>query len=189
MTVPAEKGSANDNERTLANEMAELRRDHDLLANQYVVLEQLHRSLKLPDVVGAIHEALVNIVGTEDFAVFVHEEASRRYELLSAMGAGQALTGFASGDGVIGRAAAAREATFGKPPAVAPINDSSGRRVGLLVILHLLRHKRAVEKRDQLLVESLARNAGVALEAALCAAAGPPAWNAVRMRALLGGRG
>ena len=174
-------------ERALSEELQATGRAHELFASLYVELERLHRSLKLGDVVAAVHEALINLVGSEDFALFVRDEGSGRFRRLSGMGSGLAAADFAAGEGRLGEAVQGRLVRWGDPPAAAPLVDGAGRCVGLIAVLGLLQHKRELERRDRTLIEVLAAHAGVALEAALCAAAGPPSWNVERLRALLGG--
>jgi hypothetical protein len=175
--------------RALAEELDETGRAHELIWSLYVTLERLHRSLKVADVVAAIAEVIINLVGSEDFALFVLDDASRTLQPLSSMGAGATLRAFAAGDGAFGQAASAGRPTFGDPPALAPLADDGGRVVGLIAIVGLLSHRPALERREQVIVEALAAHAGVALEAALAAVAGPPAWDASRLRALAGNGG
>jgi hypothetical protein len=172
--------------RALARELDETGRAHELFASLYTTLERLHGSLKVTDVVNAIHEVVINLVGSEDFALFVFDESSARFELLSSMGAGGLQRPFAVGEGALGQAAAAGRPVWGNPHALAPFADDGGRTVGLIAIVGLLSHRPALERREQVIVEALAAHAGVALEAALAAAAGPPCWDASRLRALVG---
>jgi hypothetical protein len=176
----------------LARELEETGRAHELFASLYVTLERLHRSLKVPDVVAAIHEVLINLVGTEDFALFVRDDESGRFQLLSAMGKGREIGEFVVGEGALGLAAAARELRWGDPRAVAPLLDDGGRCVGLIAIVGLLLHKPTLERRDQVVVETLAAHAGIALEAALAASAAASTgvaatWSAARLKQLLAG--
>ena len=173
----------------LTREVEEAGRAHELSASLYVQLERLHRSLKLRDVVAAIGESLANLIGTEDFALFVRDEGSGRFYPLHAVGAGLAAVDFAPGEGALGETVAARQLRWGDPPALAPLLDGGGRAVGLIAVLGLLAHKGSLDRRDRTLIEVLAAHAGVALEAALCAAAGPPTWRIDRMRQLLEGDG
>jgi hypothetical protein len=170
----------------LRRELRESSRAQELFASLYVQLDRLHLSLKLPDVVTAIHEALVNLVGTEDFALYARDDASGRFELLAAMGSGQHPASFSVGEGPLGEAAATRVVSWGDPLAAAPLLDDEGACVGMLTISSLLRHRGPLENRDRMLVEALGAHAGVALKAALCAAAAPPRWSVAQMRQKLG---
>jgi hypothetical protein len=147
--------------------------DAELLANLYVQLKRLHGSLRLSDVICAIHETLTNLIGTEDFALLLHDHASGRWEPLCAVGAGAQVTGFAAG---------------GEPEgAVSVVALKSGlgpRPVGMIVLMRLVTHKPALTGRDRALLEEYAQQAGVALEAALCAElAGVPRVDVAALRA------
>src|SRR5438445_3359847 len=106
--------------RELARELDETGRAHELFASLYVTLERLHRSHKVGEVVAAIHEVVINLVGSEDFALFVFDEASAQFQSLSSMGAGALLAPFTAGEGALGKAAAAGRPTWGDPHALAP---------------------------------------------------------------------
>lgn len=132
--------------------------DADLIANLYVQLKRLHGSLRLGDVIAAIHETLTNLIGTEDFALLLHDDASGRWEPLCAVGAGAGVTGFAAGGEPAGAVAV-----------VALKSGLSPRPIGMIVLVRLVSHKPQLTNRDRALLEEYAQQAGVALEAALCA--------------------
>jgi hypothetical protein len=141
----------------------------------FVLLDRLHSSLQVKDVVAAIQEGVINLIGSEDFAIFVRDDNSRRFERLVSTGerAG-ALQGFVTGEGALGAAAAAVKIRYGGPVAVVPL--MSGRRtgsVGVVAIAGLLPHKPALTPDDHRLLEVLSRHGGLALEAAICVAAAP----------------
>jgi hypothetical protein len=169
------------------NSLAMQATDSDAVAGSlYVLLDRLHRSLALPDVVTAIQEAIVNLVGSEDHALFVRDDTTGRFEPLYALGEAQSVPSFVAGEGPFGAAALARAISWTLPIAV-PLYDRQRGCIGLVAMLKLLRHKRGLDARDRALLEALSAHAGVALEAALCAAAGPPSWDVSRVRTLLGG--
>lgn len=149
--------------------------DAELLANLYVQLDQLHRSLRLEDVVRALEESLINLVGTENFAVFLRDE-SGRYEPLLSHGDGVPLLSFA--EGLAGFAASttvvALKSGIGAPP------------VGMVAVARLLAHRGHVGPRERALLDALGAHAGVALEAALCAeVAGELSCSVTALRARL----
>src|SRR5438105_583843 len=93
----------------------------------FVLLDRLHASLQVGEVVNAIQEGLINLVGSEDFALFVRDDNSRRFErLLSTGERASLLQDFVTGEGTIGGAAAAVKIRYGDPVAVVPL--MSGRR-------------------------------------------------------------
>jgi hypothetical protein len=141
----------------------------------FVLLDRLHSSLQVGQVVNAIQEVLINLVGSEDFALFIRDDNSRRFERLLATGErADRLQDFVTGEGPLGSAAAAVKIRYGDPVAVVPL--MSGRRtgsVGVVVLAGLVAHKPALTARDQTLLEVLSRHGGLAIEAATCAAAAP----------------
>lgn len=178
--------------RALTNELREVGQQHDLIANLYVQLRRIHGSLRLPDVVEAFNETLTNLVGTENFALFVRDEGSGRFEKLAWIGAeAGTLQSFAEGEGPVGIAATRESITYGTPVAVLPLIGSIRRGcVGVIAIMGLLRHKKELSPRDKTILEVFAAHAAVALEAALCAAsAGNQTWKADSFRQLLGEQG
>ena len=70
----------------LADQVSETGRKADLLGKLFVQVERLHQRLDFNDVLEAIHETLVNLIGTEDFAVMVRDESTGTYRVLSSMG-------------------------------------------------------------------------------------------------------
>jgi hypothetical protein len=143
--------------------------DAELLANLYVQLGQLHRSLRLEDVVRALEESLINLVGTEDFAVFLRDK-SGRYEPLLSHGHGVPLAPF-------------QEPAFASATWVALASGLGAPPVGIVVVASLLAHRGSVGPRERALLDALAQHAGVALEAALCAeAAGSPSCSVAALR-------
>jgi hypothetical protein len=175
--------------RELTRELQLLGQQQELMTNLYVQLQRLHCSLRLPDVVVAIEETLTNLVGTEDFAVLVHDHDTGRYERLMSVGEGSSVEGFALGEGVLGLVAQSGRLQVGRPLAAVPL--ASGLRpgcIGMIVITRLLRHKAELSARDRPLLEVFAAHAGVALEAAMCAAAaGARPCRVAELRALLDG--
>jgi hypothetical protein len=146
-------------------------------ATSFVLLDRLHSSLRVRDVVAAIQEALINLIGSEDFALFVRDDNSRRFERLVSIGerAG-ALQSFVTGEGALGAAAAAVKIRYGGGLMAAVVPLMSGRRtgsVGVVVIAGLLAHKPALTPDDHNVLEVLSRHGGLALEAAICVATAP----------------
>jgi GAF domain-containing protein len=140
----------------------------DLIFNLYVQLEQLHGSLEPARVVAAVHETLINLVGSEDFALYLRDDASGRYEPLSSIGMeGDAFT---IGDGARGRAVRDGVIVYGDyaPVALIPLRGRVG-NIGLIEVRSLLPHKGALHPRDHALFELFVAHAGLAIEAALCA--------------------
>jgi hypothetical protein len=161
------------------------------LASLFVQLKRLHARLPLVDVVTAIDETVTNLVGTEDFGVFLRDDQSRTYEKLIATGAQTgALRAFRPGDGSpMGQALVTGQIRYGTPVAVVPLRSGleSG-FVGVIVVARLLSHKSGLDASDHAILEVFAEHAGVALEAALCARAGKPEICVRDLRELVGTR-
>jgi hypothetical protein len=183
--VVAELEDAQRASKSLSQQLEVIGREHELMANLYVQLRRIHASLQLRDVVAALGETLSNLVGTEDFALFLYDDDTRRYERVSEMGAGAEVPGFALGEGTLGSAAATHTIVYGETLAAVPLGSALGRGVmGMIVIVRLLAHKAGLVARDRALLEVFAEHAGVAIEAALCAAAvGVPRTSAAEVRA------
>jgi GAF domain-containing protein len=140
----------------------------DLISHLYVQLMQLHGSLDPARVITAMHETLINLVGSEDFALYLRDDASGRFEPLSSLGAEG--DSFISGDGARGRAVEDGVIVYGDyaPVALVPLRARDG-ILGLIEVRSLLPHKGALHARDRALFELFAGHAGLALEGALCA--------------------
>lgn len=166
-------------------ELDAARRQLAIIGNLYVQLRRLHASLRLDDVVAAVKETLVNLVGSEDFAVFLRDDGGR-FEKLLEMGAGAALPDFAVGEGALGAAVASGAISYGDPLAAVPLlSGIDGHAMGLIALSGLLPHKPELSVVDRTLLEVFVAHAGVALEAALCARAGAPQVEVRRLRAEL----
>jgi hypothetical protein len=174
---------------TLAEELRVVRLQMETMANLYVQLRRVHSSLRLDEVVDAIEESLINLIGSEDFALFLRN-GEGRFELLHAMGAGHSLAPFADGEGPLGAAVAAGRLVYGNPTAAVPLRSAldAGGCMGLLAVVGLLPHKAALIDVDRALLEVLAEHAGVALEAALCAVKGQARAQVSELRAQLAAR-
>jgi hypothetical protein len=129
------------------------------LASRFIQLKRLHSSLDLSTVLNALNEVLVNVVGTEDFALFLFDDESTRFEKLYGLGSrAAALSSFAANE---------------EPAAVSALirlrSGTSYAVLGIVVITQLLPHKPGLCAHDRSLLADLADHAGIAIEAALLA--------------------
>jgi hypothetical protein len=183
----------------LKRELAEAGRAHDLYASLYVVLDRMHRSTMLKEVIAAVEESLMNLVGTEDYALFLRDDKSARFFPLVAQGEGKTLHEFCVGDVGLGEIALRRtphtvyhrrsqgdEAPEPGHLIAAPMLDSKGESNGVIVVLRMLAHKRFPELREHKIVEAMAAHAGFAIENALLRSALTPVFDVGRLRDLLG---
>jgi nitrate/nitrite-specific signal transduction histidine kinase len=140
------------------------------LANLYVAGYQLHGSLDRTRVLDAIKEILINLVGSEDFAIF--ERAGDHLRMIDWFDEPPAaFREVRIGDGVIGNVAATGETYVAGGDhargvgivACVPL-QVDGRVTGAIAIFRLLPQKQAgLEPLDEELLELLASQAGIAL--------------------------
>lgn len=173
---------------------ATLEKELDKLGYLYVLVQRLHGSLSLSEVMSATNEALINLVGSEDFALYVRDASGQKFDKVMEVGpSAKGMPSFRSGEGPLGLALAAGEIQLGESPVAAvPLYGSgTGRRcVGLIAVFSLLQHKKGLTERDQELLHTLSTNAGVALEAAYFATeAEAECVSASRLMELLSDRG
>jgi len=142
------------------------------MAQLYVALERLHGGLSRAEVLQALQEIVINVVGSEEFAVF--ERVDDRLSLLHHFGVDPVpLRELRLGDGVIGRTAergrlfvAGRDGPVDSADAdvTASIPLFVGDRVwGVLTIFRLLGHKPVLGDADQVVFELIRSHAGIAL--------------------------
>lgn len=144
---------------------AQLEQHNANLANLYVASYQLHGTVDRSAVVAAVEEIVVNLVGSEEFAILECENDGE-FQIVAAVGLADAseLHRF---DPFI-RAAIERGETWvrsieeTKLTACVPLK-LDGRVTGYIAIYHLLPHKRALEPLDLELFDLLATHAATAL--------------------------
>jgi hypothetical protein len=160
----------------LADELEQVGDEHDLISHLFVGVAQLHASLKLRDIVAAVAETLINLVGTEDFALFVRDETSGRFEKLWSTGPkASQLGGFAGGQGAFGRAVAGDGIVYDEG-SVATIPLAGSLQPGCfaaVVVCSLVGHKPALTARDHQFLATFAEHGARALEAAIRLAQAP----------------
>ena len=147
------------------------------VANLYVASLRLHSTLSREDVLAAIHEIVVNLVGSEELCVFELDSTRRFLRLVSSFGVdARAWQNVPLGVGIIGASAAAGTAWIadvdGDKSARGP-NEAhltaavpllvDGRVTGLVAVFRLLGHKRSLEDVDHELFNLLGSQAGAAL--------------------------
>lgn len=150
------------------------------LANLYVACYHLLGALDRHGVVEAIKEVLINMVGTEDFAVV--ELLPDGLAVLGGFGphgkAEQALTGIPA---EASAALAAEQSWFAPDPAggfvaCVPLRVGGSRTIGALMIFGLLQQKARIEERDMEMLDLLSTHAANALH--FTAPVGAPALDA-----------
>ncbi len=143
------------------------------LGNLYVVMERLHGALEYGEVLAAVQDVVINVIGSEELAIFEPSEDGRELFPVQSFGVeARQLGPLQVGVGPVGRAAADGKAWVigdGPPPpefpdltACVPL-QAGGRVVGVLAIWRMLRHKPAFGAADRNVLELLARHAATAL--------------------------
>lgn len=171
---------------------AETERCHDDLANLFVASDQLHSTRDPDEVVSAISEIVINLVGAERFVLYAYD--GERERLTPFVAEGFPLEGLAEvrvGEGEIGQAVARGEVWVGEaglrdggrgdggaPIAVIPLCVRTS-VLGAIAIHKLLEQKSGISELDRQLFDLLAQHASTAL---LLARMQQPFWHAQRKR-------
>jgi nitrate/nitrite-specific signal transduction histidine kinase len=150
----------------------EVEEQNESLANLYVASYQLHSTLDPAEVIQCISEILMNMIGTEEFGLFVVDEETSELALAGCEGEivqrnERGRVGF--GEGLEGIVAQTGEPFFteeagelGEVCACIPLKIKE-RVVGVIAIYRLLAHKRGLNALDHRLLELLAGHAATAL--------------------------
>jgi nitrate/nitrite-specific signal transduction histidine kinase len=159
--------------RRLVREHAALERENATLSHLQVASRLLHRSLDRKEVTTAIQEIIINLVGSEQVALFDYEGRSKRLTLISSFGIdAQAWASIPVGEGPIGDCIRTGEIQIlldeeadpaeGRPSVCVPLRLDQ-KVMGVLVLFKLLAHKTGLEEVDFALFDLLSQQAGVAL--------------------------
>lgn len=158
--------------RRVCDEYVEIQERSTAAAQLYVTLERLHGGLARADVLAAIQEIVINVIGSEELAVF--ERRGDVLALVRSFGVDPApIRTVRLGEGAIGRAAATGvlyvagrgaepDARDGELTACIPLRVEE-RVVGVVAFWRLLGHKPGLDERDQSVFDLLAAHAGLAL--------------------------
>jgi Skp family chaperone for outer membrane proteins len=158
--------------RRAVDEYAEVQQRVNNLANLYVASYQLHETLDRQAVLAAIREIVVNLVGSEGFAVFELDSNNRDFVLADGVGidalsfgpdqpATRRIAQLARAGEVV--LAPPQDAQDGRPLVACVPLLVAGRVLGAIAVLHLLPHKPRLEPIDRELFDLLAAQAGTAL--------------------------
>ncbi len=156
--------------KDFAQRYVEVEEQNESLANLYVASHRLHSTLDSAEVLDCIKEILLNMIGSEDFGLFVFDDETN--ELVRAGYEGETAgrpekAQVTLGNGPEGVAALTGEPYFGEGDgedlcACVPLMIKE-RVVGLITIYRLLAHKRGLTALDHQLLELLAGHAASAL--------------------------
>jgi transcriptional regulator with GAF, ATPase, and Fis domain len=150
-----ERLAAAERERdALRRDFAGLEQRHNDLANLYVAADQLHGTCDEKEVVAAIEEIVINLIGCEQFGVFDLDPAGGQMRLIGSFGLSPDVhEALDASQGVLGRAIATGEIVLTSPATAAsllahergltacvPLKVSS-RVAGAIVLFDLLPQK------------------------------------------------
>jgi regulator of replication initiation timing len=160
-----------ENERVSA-QFLDIETQNTNLANLYVASYQLRASLDREQIMSAIKEILVNLIGSEDFAIFEKVEGAERLELVDWFNhAPHIVREVRFGEGIIGTVASSGESFIATDDrarvcgmtACIPLKVDD-RVTGAIAVFRLLPQKEnALDTLDHELLDLLATQAGIAL--------------------------
>ena len=156
--------------KDFAQRYVEVEEQNESLANLYVASHRLHSTLDSSEVIECIKEILLNMIGSEDFGLYVVDDETG--ELVRAGYEGDTAGGLDHervplGEGLEGVVALGGEPFFSEadgdgPCACVPLKIKD-RIVGVIAIYALLSHKKGLSTLDHKLLELLAGHAASAL--------------------------
>jgi nitrate/nitrite-specific signal transduction histidine kinase len=156
--------------KDFAQRYVEVEEQNESLANLYVASHRLHSTLDSAEVVQCIKEILLDMIGSEDFGLFVLDDETDELVRAGHEGdtAGRAEKArITIGEGIEGLAAIRGESFFGdlasrETCASVPLKIKD-RVIGVITIYELLPHKKNLTQLDRKLLELLAGHAASAL--------------------------
>jgi hypothetical protein len=153
--------------RDLSRLYAQVAHENEGLASLYVAISRLHSTLDPEEVTGILNEILIELVGAEEFAIFVVDERSNELKPISVEG--PPVAPVAVGEGRVGRAMRDGEPLYGDPdhggPCVVIPLRLKAETVGALVIHRMLRHRSGFDVVARQLLHLLSAHAATALMA------------------------
>jgi hypothetical protein len=152
--------------RDLERKYIESERHNAELTNLWVASNRLHESLDRKEVLAAIQEIVINLVGSEELAVFETSEDGTTLELVDSFGVDkEKLARVPVGAGTIGKVAEEGQSVEGGDgglTACVPLMLGPN-AVGVVAVFKLLPQKDGVKQIDRDLFELLRTQAGMAL--------------------------
>jgi nitrate/nitrite-specific signal transduction histidine kinase len=161
--------------RQFVERYLEIEEENNNLANLYVASYQLHSTLDLDEVLKIIIEIVINLIGGQTFAVYVHDEKTGLLEAVASEGEDVAVfPSMPLGEGVVGSAVATGATScsgelvssdFSRPIVAIPLRVND-RPIGAIAIFDLLVQKDGLSPLDHELFTLLAGHAATAIFAA-----------------------
>lgn len=164
--------------KDFASRYVEIEEQNNNLANLYVASYQLHSTLDFREVIQIVQEIVINLVGSECFAILLLDEKTNELKTIAHEG-DEFLPGLSQisvrlGDGVLGRVAKTGESYYVNqdegeggtgiehPLAAVPLKIKE-HVIGLIVIYRLLQQKDSFSAVDYELFSLLAAHAATAI--------------------------
>jgi hypothetical protein len=156
-------------------EFAEIEQQNSNLANLYVASYRLNGSLQRDEVLQVIQEIIINLIGSEELAIFELRASEQRLRLLSSFGINNhSYNELPLDDSPIAKTALTGEMFLRDPPpnntTAAPTSISAciplkvdGKVIGVVAIFRMLPQKQALASVDRELFSLLGSHAAMAL--------------------------
>lgn len=166
--------SVEDENREFADRYVQVERQNSDLVSLFVASQRLHSTLDYDEVVGIVKEIVINLIGSEEFSIYVVESSGTNLVLVGQEGMAETATPSVPIDGsILGQCAQRGEIyvapadvpkhTMGPEPiACVPLKVSDD-VVGMVAIHTLLRQKPEFRSIDLEMFELLGGHAGSAL--------------------------
>jgi len=157
-----------------ANRYVEIEKENSSLANLYIATYQLHSTLDFRDVLKIISEIIINLIGGEEFALYLLDENTGRLQAVSVEGFGlEQLPTFRLGEETPGSVAVSGESfyagqlsdfasSFEQPLACIPLKIKE-RVIGVIAVYKLFTQKTRFADIDYELFTLLAGHAATAI--------------------------
>ncbi len=167
--IKVEIAKADSESKNYYTRYLELEQQNETLANLYVTISRLHSTLQFSEVIEIIKEIVINLVGSESFLVLWLDEKASEFRAIA--GEGEPLNQqkvFPLGQNVVSKAAQSGEIFISmnndgqEPLACIPLK-AFGRVIGVVVIYHLLAHKKTFSETDFELFGLMAEHAASAI--------------------------
>jgi GAF domain-containing protein len=171
-----ERRRIEDRSHELFAQLLELERQNSNLANLYVAVRRLHRTLDRQQTLASIQEIIVNLVGCQEIAIFEAAPDNSTLRLVSSLGIdARRYKTVPLARGPIGKAAASGTSFLAGPGGAAERSPEEphltaclplwldGRLIGAIAMFRFLPQKPGLENLDLELAELLATHAAIAL--------------------------
>jgi putative methionine-R-sulfoxide reductase with GAF domain len=156
-----------------AEQYVEIERQNSSLVNTYVASYQLHATLNYREVVRSLKEIIINLIGSEQFHIYIYHEQEQRLVLIAQEGLGVEKTSIPITDALIAQTIESGEAYVAGDCSIARENGEKsvacipmkvGEKVmGVIVIGQLLNQKDGFQEMDHELFDFLCNHAATAI--------------------------